>query len=182
MISAEIIPFKQVGATSFARKLIEETVRGIGEDALADFERIVEPWTRKPTFKLTFSFTRNKYSFTIVPEDNEEGQIFEWLDFGTSPHIIRPVRARTLSFTVRPVRARTLSFTVPYRAATRPHQGRVASRRARRGTQRVFAKQVRHPGFDPRDFSIAMLDYWAKEGLKRLNAAMDLIEREIGPI
>lgn len=86
-------------------------------------------------------------------------KIYELLDVkGSRPHIIRPRRAKRLAF-----RSGFVSKTIP---------GFVGSRPGGSSGGRIFAKRVKHPGFKPRYFTLAIYEKRKFDLQKELDKAL----------
>ncbi len=117
-------------------------LRGLGRavddtTAIADsnFKATVKTWKRKPKFKRRKAARKGR---VIEGDVTTRDEIYGYVTSGTRRHIIRPKRARLLA------------FRGGYRSKTRrrvlgSHKGGAT------GGWR-FAKQVMHPGTEPREF------------------------------
>lgn len=67
-------------------KTVDSTVK---PELLAYFERVVEPWANPPTFKATKSVKPTGITLDVKPT-GENKKIWEYVSFGTRPHVIKP--------------------------------------------------------------------------------------------
>lgn len=102
------------------------------EEALRRYERITSDWKTKVTFHI-----RKLKGGVAVGTRNK---VFNFVDKGTKPHIIRPKRSRVLR------------FQASYKAKTRP--GSLTSGGGGATGSTVFtARPVQHPGTQAREFT-----------------------------
>lgn len=71
-------------------RAVRETMRSLAEEAKQDMEATTRGWKHDATFHAIAD--RTGY---IIGTDDE---VWNWLDQGTRPHVIRPRRARRLRF------------------------------------------------------------------------------------
>jgi len=144
--------------TKFPKKLFdipkgraakEKALDSIADEAVKAFEKTTATWKNKPEVRV--QKTVNTRQVYVI------GKIYSYVDKGTSPHIIRPKRARVLS------------FRGGYKAKTRPNV--ITSSGGGASGKRVFAKIVRHPGNAPRNFSVIIRERMQK----RLDAEAEKI-------
>jgi hypothetical protein len=114
-----------------ARKAIDAALEAEAKDVKIDLEKPTKSWRNKPTFKVT----QQKKSWKITTRQ----KYYVWTDYGTRAHIIVPKKAQMLVFPPNS------------RPKTRP--GSLKGGPGARGTGRVWASRVRHPGTDARKFS-----------------------------
>lgn len=114
--------------------------------AITDKELMAEAKTVQREYKATTrTFKRVKPDFRIkrittgVYAAGTDDRIYNYLDKGTRPHIIRAKRAKVLRFN-----SNFKSKTVP---------GRLNPRAGKNTGPAAFAKQVKHPGTKPRGFT-----------------------------
>lgn len=129
--------------------------------------------TGQTYFKLTTNYWQNtRVVFFITPIQNFSGavgtdnQIYEYVTRGTKPHLIRPVRAKSLVF-----------GEGTYRAVTTP--GVLGSRRVGTGlvgaggvARPIFTKLVHHPGTKARGFEEAVAKRLQKVLERNVTAAI----------
>lgn len=133
-------------------RVIKNTLNAVALAAKADFGTTTRTWKDRP-------------EFTIEKPDEETrvvrtaNKIYEFVDKGTRPHIIRPRRGGRLTW-----------MGVAYRAKTQPNV--IGSKTGGNDNTIVWTKVVHHPGTAARNFSIAIRDKWAKEMHIRMEAAL----------
>lgn len=110
-------------------------LRKVGRAMRKDFEKTVATWDNKPSFELKIGLTKDTGSVQVYTTS----EIYKYVDFGTRPHIIRPVRAKVLAFSVGGT------------PKTRPNV--IGSYSGSAGNTPVKAMEVKHPGIKPRNFS-----------------------------
>lgn len=108
--------------------------------AQRDFKATVRTWETKPVFTKDVSETGGEYVVTV----GTNNQIYDWVDAGTKPHIIR---ARY---------APMLHFAYGGRPKTRP--GIIGSSAGAQGTNWVKVSYVLHPGTLKREFVRTIAD------------------------
>jgi len=127
--------------------------------ALCVVERLVAVtgnWRHKPKFQ-TFgprwsgkSRKAGTREVLVVPEEDEAGQIFTYVDQGTKPHVIKAKNVPYLKFQV-PSSPKTLPSGAPMGILRAPTASMV-SLLGQGGKQWVQVKEVHHPGTEPREF------------------------------
>lgn len=100
-----------------------------------DLKRVVKTWKKKPTF--TYKRQRRGASETFSTQVNDPR--WKWLNDGTPPRRIVPVRAKRLR------------FMSGYEPATAPN--RIISKQARSFGDTVYSLGVDHPGIKARNFN-----------------------------
>lgn len=115
-------------------KIVVQEIADEAERVKDSYEKTAATWSRKPKFQIRKRGKRSTEVFT-------ENEIYEYLDKGTRPHVIRAKRASTLSFNT----AGFQSKTVPRRLTPRP--GKAA------GPPRAFPIAVQHPGMRARGYT-----------------------------
>lgn len=130
---------------------VEQGLDAAAEGALADFGVTVQTW-KTP---VNFDVKKAKFSRII----GTDSQIYEWVDGGTKPHPIRPVRASVLAF----------------KTGGRPKSRveKIVSRKGAPGKNQVFAKAVQHPGTEPRKFGETIQKKWEEQLPDILQRAID---------
>lgn len=102
-----------------------------------DYKRTFKTWNHKP--KVIARRTSANEAEVGIDRSDEAGRIWGYVNDGTDPHVIRPVRARRLR------------FMVGGSPKTRP--GSIVSGPGVAGTTGpIFATEVHHPGSEGRDF------------------------------
>lgn len=133
------------------------------EGVKADFDVVTATWSDSTKPKIA----------TVKPGEYErlvtaEGEVFGYVNFGTSAHDITP-RSR-----------RFLRFRSGYRPKTRPN-GRIASYQGGRSGAVVFARRVRHPGTSGRHFDKIIKRKWDKQFPIQLRRAVNAAIRSKRP-
>jgi len=152
MISGKItgkVDVPMLDAKAFIKecnKLLEEAAKSMN----SDFRAATGTWKHKPIFSFWGPYRRGNALFILAGPTSYEGrdQIFEYVDQGTKPHVIRP-RART---TVRG-RAKTwpaLRFKSKYTAKTQAYS--MYSRSGGKSGRYRYRFKVNHPGSKGRQF------------------------------
>lgn len=127
---------------------LKKAANQIGFGMLRDFQKTTRGWETVVEFYIRATVTQSIAEVT-VGTDNE---IYGYVEKGTRPHVISPVRAKVLR------------FQSGYRPATTP--GRLRSRTARHSGDLVFARRVQHPGTEARNFSQIVADRWEAKAAK----------------
>lgn len=101
---------------------------------------VVANWTHKPTFQARKTIQKDSIKVTVFPV-GENADIFKFVDKGTKPH------------TIKPVRAKLLRFQTGYISKTLAKPARTVSGGGIATGNVVVAKEVHHPGSEARDFT-----------------------------
>jgi hypothetical protein len=114
-------------------------LRATGQELKTANDKVVRPWSHKPTFRAEYSKSAAIRTVKVVAQGRHKA-IWGYVDLGTKPHVIR---AKNKPF---------LAFQSGYSARTAP----VA--KFNQGTGQKFGawrrkKQVNHPGNAPRKFT-----------------------------
>jgi len=153
----------KVPRTGIARLIFWKEMQKVGAEIVKDFESTVATWSKKPDFKFTSSSAQNTPSLTINIETDDP--IYGYVDEGTKPHIIAPVKAKRLFFAVGGT------------AKTQPNV--IGSSAGSKGTSPVVALVVNHPGTKARNFTKKIESKWRGEFGKRMLAVMKDIRKEM---
>ena len=136
-----VVPTKDVIDTKQLLGVIKgaavETARGMR----ADFLKTTRTWKHRVVFTIQITVDGNAQA-TVYTDDD----IYNYVNGGTKPHMIKPRRKKRLA------------FGVPFRAKTRV--GFLGSGNGKRGNTMVFSKGVMHPGTDARNFDKVIADKW----------------------
>lgn len=119
------------------------------------FEAVVSDWEHKPDFQARMKVDAHQIEVTVKPT-GDNAKIWRYVDEGTRPHVIRPRRAKALSF-------RT-GYSARTRAPARAHAGT-----GRATGEQVSARLVQHPGTEARGFTgdiVAQFQPWFKDALQ----------------
>jgi len=126
---------------NIARKALEQALKQQVSPALIKSHNlIVADWKNKPTFETRIAVRPEKISMTAFPAGDNAG-IYEIVDQGSPPHIIKPVKAEFLV------------FRTGYQPKTLARPARTVSGGGKTTGPLVFAKLVHHPGSEGRFFS-----------------------------
>lgn len=126
---------------SIARKQLERAMDNQVKPALVkSHQLIVANWQHKPDFQGRKVVRPDSISVTVFPV-GEYADIWKFVDQGTKPHEIKPVRAKLLRFRTG-YQPRTLA-----RPARTVPAGGIATGDV------VVAKTVHHPGTEAREFT-----------------------------
>jgi len=124
-----------------ARKLLEQALEDKVSPALIKSHNlVVADWKNKPTFETRIAVRPEKISMTVFPAGDAAG-IYEIVDQGSPPHIIKPVKANLLV------------FRTGYQPKTLARPARTVSGGGKATGDIVRAKLVHHPGSEGRFFS-----------------------------
>jgi hypothetical protein len=158
MPSAVVI--KAIKPKRFDDKAMTERLRyhakQVVKEIRKDFEETTKTWQHKVEFKETVS--AGKGAGGIIAEVSTTDEIYTYVDQGTKPHIIRPVRAKRLAFP-----SIFSPKTAPRVLSSGPGQ---------RGPQDTFAMEVHHPGTEAREFSRTIEVKWTPRFKQRMQEAM----------
>lgn len=156
---------------SIIRNEIQKRLKPVADSAVKSREQVVANWSSgsKPKFKNEVAVTTKKIEIIVVVRrgqrlpnsDATTADLWKWIDeTGTRPHVIRPKKSGgRLAFIAGNYQAKTGA-----RPARFGGPGRVVNGKP------VFAKQVQHPGFPPREFSEAINRDLRKEFDKAVDA------------
>lgn len=127
-----------------------------------DYEATVATWDTDVKFKEQVSLKESAPSISITT-DNE---VYRYVNEGTKPHIIEPVRAKRLR------------FQSGYNAKTTP--GVLSSKNGGANGDTVFSMRVKHPGTKARKFDEAVNQKWEKQLRADLKDAMKRARQKSG--
>ena len=137
-------------------------LRKVGRGMRRDFKRTVQTWDNKPKFDMKIGLTKDTGNVRVFTAS----EIYAYVDLGTKPHIIRPVRAKALA------------FSVGGSPKTRPNV--IGSYSGSAGNTPVRAKEVKHPGIKPRNFSRIIKKEWEPEFARVMQTAIDTGAKKSG--
>lgn len=112
----------------------------VGPALVKSHQLVVANWTHKPDFESKTQIRSDVIITTVYPT-GENAQIYLYVDQGTKPHEIKPVRAKLLR------------FTTGYQPKTLAKPARTVGGGGTATGDQVFAKIVHHPGTEAREFS-----------------------------
>jgi hypothetical protein len=125
---------------------------------------LTESWKTKPEFEMKVTSKGNITTSEVKTGDAK----YRWIDLGTKPHPI-PLEPKASGF---------LIFQKNYKAGTTPRS--LQARKPQRSGPTVFAKQVQHPGVEPRHFEIPIYEEQKPIVVKELQKALgDHIRKHI---
>lgn len=136
-------------------------IRKVGTQIKADFEKTTASWDHKVAFEEQVSLAGGP-QVEIYTTD----KIYGYVDQGTRPHAIRPVRAKALR------------FQSGYKAKTAP--GVIGSGAGGPFGDTVFSKGVQHPGNAPRGFSKEIEKIWTPRFKRAMEKAMSQAAKASG--
>lgn len=136
-------------------------MRKVGTGIKASFNETTKTWNRKPVFEEQISLAGGP-QVEIYTTD----EIYGYVDQGTRPHVIRPVKAKALR------------FQSGYKAKTIP--GVIGSQNGGSFGDTVFSKGVQHPGNAPRNFSKEIEKIWTPRFKRAMEAAMSQVAKASG--
>jgi len=136
-------------------------VRKVGTQIKADFEKTTATWDHKVVFEEQISLSGGPQVEVYTTD-----KIYGYVDRGTRPHIIRPVKAKALR------------FQSGYKAKTMP--GVIGSQGGGSFGDTVFSKGVQHPGNAPRNFSKEIEKAWTPKFKRAMEAAMSQAAKASG--
>lgn len=155
---AIVAKFKAIKPKKLNEKAIRQAIRAALEqtakDVASDFQKTTSTWKNKPKFVGTIS-TRSGGAEFLVGTDDE---IYRYVNEGTKPHVIRPVRAKVLA------------FAGTYQAKTTPRV--IGSGGGGPSGDIMFRRVVNHPGTKAREFDKVIAEKWEKAFKARMVKAM----------
>jgi hypothetical protein len=130
---------------------MEQGLDESAEETLTLYEKTVRTWTTQVRFIVRKTkLGRSVYTLS---------RTYRYVDRGTKPHIIAPRRAKVLRFSSR------------YKAKTKPRV--ITSTAGGASGAAVFTpKPVRHPGTEPRDFTLTIHERMRKKHAKNMRKRM----------
>lgn len=131
-------------------KLVKRETADVTQLVLLDYQETVKTWRNKPVF----SVRQVKDGSEVSTSD----PVYNWTDKGTKPHNIFPVRAKRLRFGLN-----SQPKTTP---------GNIMSGAGAPGSPTVFSRGVRHPGTEPRKFSVIIGKKRSKELARRIREGL----------
>ena len=141
-ISAKVTVPEIILDSAVMRLKIEETLRRkTGPDVKRNLAKTVEGWKHKPNWSTKFTDRSNYLSVSVWASGPNRKQ-YGLVNAGSPPHEIRSKSGGMLR------------FQPGYRAGTKP--GRLMSQSPQRSGTHISARAVRHPGFDAREFDLAV--------------------------
>jgi len=121
------------------RKIVSDALDEEAEYDKRQFGDTVATWSNKPLFTITRKTSEPQTRIIKTDKRRRAGKIFGHVDKGTRAHIIKPKRARVLTFKIG--------------GAAKTTPSSLKSRSGKKGTTQVFTQMVHHPGVKARNFS-----------------------------
>jgi hypothetical protein len=140
-----------------ARKMPQAVQRGfevLADEAIAMHYKTTRTWKKEHP---KFYWKHTAHGIAIMTDS----QIYQWVDAGTKPHIIRAVNAPMLS------------FRYPYKSATKPRV--IGSTNASVGKNWARKFEVHHPGTKPRHFTDEIATRVQKRAANVMRAELDKV-------
>lgn len=142
------VPEVVLNSNLIRHQIMQVMQRKTAPDLQRLFKGTVSGWENPPTFLQKFKNSPGYVSTTVWPgRSNKAGKTYILVTVGAAPH------------TITPRRGGMLRFQTGYRAGTTPRV--LSSRRPSRFGRFVSARQVRHPGFEARDFDDKIAEVYA---------------------
>lgn len=147
---------------------LEEEMRKFAPFLVKEFQKTTQGWSgEKPNFTPVHKSGGGEIKIQIRLSGPKKGrEKWNYLNYGTEPHVIRPRRAKKLR------------FQTGYSAGSRP--GTTFTARASRSGGYVSADEVHHPGIEARDWKTLIIDDSQPLFEKWMKAAMRHAARESG--
>lgn len=161
VFQVKAIKAKKLQYAAVQREILKE-LRGEAKDVEAELDKTVATWDKAPKFESIIDIDR-KGNISILTGpigDAELVQIWNWLDEGTKPHIIVPKQPG-----VYPLR---FIWDGPgsYKAKTEPKM--IGSTAGGATGDVVFFHKVKHPGTEPRLWSLTVQQRRRKRYTRRM--------------
>lgn len=153
-VLAKAIKPKKLDIPAMVKALSDEA-EAISKDMLLDFEVTTAGWEHPVLFERIISIGPTSIDILVGTDD----EIYTYVDKGTRPHLILPVRAKALH------------FQSGYKAKSVPN---VITSNMNGGPfgDDVFSKGVMHPGTEARNFDETIRKKWEPIFKRRMQAAM----------
>lgn len=123
---------KVINAAAIKRQISKELDKA-AKQAVTEYKKTTATWDGQPDFAITKEGEFGRIVGT-------ESDVYGYVDHGTRPHIIRPVNVQNLA------------FQTGFSAKTAINV--IGSSQGGSSGPTVFAREVKHPGTDARNFSI----------------------------
>ena len=152
---------------NIVRKELERALDNEVKPALVkSHEIIVAGWKNKPNFQTRKYIRPDKISMTVFPT-GDNADIYTYVDQGTRPHIIRPVRAKMLR------------FRTGYQPKTLARPARTVAGGGTTTGPEVRALLVHHPGSEAREFSRTIAEDIKPDFEKIIEQAFRRVSRQV---
>ena len=163
---AATLHFKQIKPKRFkgsaAINVLTGAARKAGNEIKKDFEKTTATWSTKVQFNVVYR-VKGGGPEVFVFTDSE---IYGYVNDGTRPHLIFPVRAKALA------------FASGYTAKTSP--GVIGSGAGGPSGSTVVRPYVEHPGTEARKFDQVIGEQWESKFKRRMEDAMRRAARATG--
>lgn len=159
-VRIEAVKPKSLPDAKIFAEVIERQYDITANEVKRDLEAITKTWKHKVKFNVRKTKRGGRLGITITTDD----KIFHYVNKGTEPHVITPVKSDRLA------------FKSGYNAKTRP--GWIGSQQGGPYGSTVFAKQVNHPGTEARKFDVAIARRRQKSLQSRVNQAIAKANRK----
>jgi len=159
------------------KPLAMEAMRVVAAAGKADLEAVVQDWKtkNKPIFTLKERYELQGWQLLI-----ENGDIFNLVDAGSPPHIIKPKNFKTLKFPSGQYIARTLPRQLMSISTDTMKSGeQYVGGQGLREQSFEQAKIVHHPGFKAREWREALHKRYNKKGTDAVRAALKEAMQEL---
>lgn len=147
-----IVPNKPIVNVAKLTRPFSDAINEELQEVQKDFERTTRTWKTRVRFRIVKA---RKVGTALQGAAGTDNEIYGYVTRGTRPHIIN---ARN---------GRMLSFSSGYSAKTR--RGLIGSGAGGSFGARAFAKSVRHPGTQARDFEPTIAKLHQKSFERRVN-------------
>lgn len=135
-------------------RIIDSISDDLEELIVSNLLKPTKTWDKKPNPKVKKSRKRNSYELSVEIDDEN----YIYVNMGTRPH------------TIRPVKAKVLSFNLTIGSKTRPNTLR--SFNTRQTTQRIYTTIVYHSGSQPRNFDRLVVTIVKRDAPKMIEDAI----------
>lgn len=146
-----ILPDRLVADPAALKRALENGHRAVVEAAAVDFHVTTRTWKHQPAFAVSWTASGGE----VTTAD----KIYRWIDQGTKAHTILPKNKKVLAF--------------PSGSQAKTTPGEIRSQPRTHGGGTIFARVVRHPGIQPRNFEEAIAKKWRAEYPKQMQRAID---------
>lgn len=139
------------------RREIEAGLKRAGTKDRRLLEQTTQHWAKKPKWITDIGFAKGDAVIMSYIQDADARQIWDWINEGTDPHWIYPVRANMLRFNSQ------------FRSQSAPN--RLQTTKGHSGPPVAYAKAVHHPGIKARRWTIIVIQQRYKDFREEMNIA-----------
>ena len=154
----QMLIVKQIHPNKFKDKAITEALekeaQAIANDIVLEFTLATATWKHQPKYEKIVQVGPSSIEILVGTDD----EIFGYVDKGTRPHMIYPVKAKALAFP---------SIFVP-----KSTPGALVSGAGFSGGATVFAGAVHHPGTKPRNITKQIHRMFSQKTRRRMEKAL----------